>query len=178
MRPYHPRSVQEADNDPTAEHPTWEANQERLDVLDQALLPREVRIRQISDRVDARLTLELLSQVFCIVFDHVVVPQDVQSERQCRSFPRQECSNVPELKCVQVPKVDCQELNRQSCQEVPVKDCQQKSRRVCSLVPRIQTKEVSERKCSTVTSRQCNQVPKQVIVLLYLSLRIVSSFLP
>ena len=71
--------VQEADNNETAETPARETDQEALEVLDQALVGREVSVRLVCNRVDAGNALELFTQVFSIVLDNIVVPEDVKT---------------------------------------------------------------------------------------------------
>lgn len=92
VRANYSRSVQEADDDPAAENPTWEADAERLQVLDQSLLGWEVRVWQISDWVDAHFSFELLAQVLCIVLNHVVVPQDIQAAAMPTPTNQENCA--------------------------------------------------------------------------------------
>jgi len=54
-------SIEERDNSPAAEHPAWEADEEGFEILDKALVRRKVSVWQVSDRVDARLSLKFFS---------------------------------------------------------------------------------------------------------------------
>ena len=77
VRTNHACSVEEADDDKAAEDPAGEADPEGLDVLDEALFGWEISVWQICDRVDARLSYELLAQILGIILDHIVVPEDI-----------------------------------------------------------------------------------------------------
>lgn len=94
VRPDDTCRVQEADNDEAADAPAWETDQETQQVLDEALLAREDGVGTVSHRVDAWDTHELLSQIFSVVFDHVVVPEDVESTAM--SSPGDQEDSAPE----------------------------------------------------------------------------------
>ena len=66
--------VKEADNDQTTEAPAGEANSEADQILDSTLLGWVIGVGQVSDWVNAGFTLELLPQVFSVVFNDVVIP--------------------------------------------------------------------------------------------------------
>ena len=86
--------VKEADNDQTTEAPAREANSEADQILDESLFGRVIGVGQVSDWVNAGFTLELLPQVFSIVLNHIVIPQDVESAAM--SSPANQENSAPE----------------------------------------------------------------------------------
>ena len=75
------RCIQEGHDDPAADAPAREADGETKEILNKALSVREVSVGKICDRVDAGLTNEFFAEIFSIVLDDVVVPENVESAR-------------------------------------------------------------------------------------------------
>ena len=75
----HSRGVEEAYDDEAADAPARETHQEAQHVLDKTLLSRVIGVRAVCHRVDAGHTLELFAQVFGIVLNNVVVPENVEA---------------------------------------------------------------------------------------------------
>ena len=69
--------VEECHNDEADYTPTREAYQEALDVKRKLLLPREIRVRLVSDRIDMCDTFELLAKIFSIMLYNIVIPKNV-----------------------------------------------------------------------------------------------------
>ena len=86
--------IEEAHNDQTAEAPAGEANSEADQIFDGTLLGRIIGVWQVSDWVNAGFTLELLPQVFSVVLNHIVIPQDVESATM--SSPADQENSAPE----------------------------------------------------------------------------------
>lgn len=79
VRSNHTRCIKEADNDPAAHNPAREANEEGLGIPNEKLISWEVGVRQICNWVDARFTFELLSQVFGVVLNDIIIPFDIKT---------------------------------------------------------------------------------------------------
>ena len=86
--------IKEADNDKTTEAPAGEANSEADQILDGTLIGWVIGIRQVSDWVNAGFALELFPQVFSVVLNDVVIPQNVKSAAM--SSPANQENSAPE----------------------------------------------------------------------------------
>ena len=84
--------IEECHNDKADHAPTWETYHKALDVEWKLLLQREVSIRHVSDRINMCDSLELLSKIFCVMLDNIVVPKNIQPFRATSPVYQEECS--------------------------------------------------------------------------------------
>ena len=102
--------IEEAYNDQTTEAPAREANSEADEIFDGTLIGWVIGVRQVSDWVDAWFALEFFPQVFSIVLNDVVIPQNVESSamsspaNQENSAPKRhkDGENAGERRCSEV----------------------------------------------------------------------------
>ena len=74
---------------------------------------------------------------------------------KCRSVPKMECKDLPEVVECQVPHDDCRDEPEKSCQEVPREVCEDVVREACEEVPSETCRDVPRDECSTVTRQHC-----------------------
>lgn len=79
VRPYHSRSVKEADDDEAADAPARKADEEAFEIFDETSVRRKISVGAIRHRVYTRHTFEFFSEIFSVILDDVVVPENVKS---------------------------------------------------------------------------------------------------